>query len=33
MQAEFMLKTGEIYGRYGNNCTGQKAICEKVEDL
>jgi hypothetical protein len=26
-----MLKTGEIYGRYGNNCTGQKAIYEQVE--
>jgi len=25
-----MLKTGEIYGRYDNNYTGQKAICEQV---
>jgi len=26
-----MLETGAIYGRYGNNCTEQKAICEPVE--
>jgi len=26
-----MLETGAIYGRYGNNCKGQKAICEPVE--
>jgi hypothetical protein len=31
LRAKFMLKSGEIYGRYGNNCTGEKAICKQVE--